>query len=121
MPKPVDIEEDDQDVEINGKNEISNNNSNKLDLALLAFFLTGSIAFNVLLNPHFLMFVKLLNKNYKVPSPYVLSGRVLDAEYAKVMSEIKMELSKMRGCSLTLDPWTCKAQSYPYLGRFNHF
>jgi hypothetical protein len=97
--------------------EESNKKAHRLDTALLAFFLTCSVAFNVLINPHFLLFVKLLNKNYKVPSAYVLSNRLLDSEFANAMCKIKMELAKCSGLSVTLDPWTCKAQGYPYLGK----
>ena len=70
----------------------------------------------MLINPHFLTFIRLLNKNYRVPSPHVISNRLLDEEYAVAMSALKKELAKTHGVALTLDPWTCKAQSYPYLG-----
>ena len=88
----------------------------RLDRALLAFFLTCSVAFNALTNPQFLYFVHLLCKTHTVPSSYVVSGRILDTEYEKAISQIKMELAKFPGLSVTLDAWACKAQGYPYLG-----
>jgi hypothetical protein len=51
----------------------------RLDQTLLAFLLTSSVAFNVLVNPHFLTFIHLLNKNYQVPSPFVMSNRILES------------------------------------------
>ena len=66
--------------------------------------------------PQFLYFVHLLCKTHTVPSSYVVSGRILDTEYEKAISQIKMELAKFPGLSVTLDAWACKAQGYPYLG-----
>ena len=45
-----------------------------------------------------------------------MSNRILDEAYAKTMSVIRQELARTRGLAVTLDPWTCKAQGYPYLG-----
>ena len=108
IPEQADDSQDEDQTE--------NKQKTRLDKALLAFLITCSVAFNVLINPHFLMFVRLLNKQYKVPSPYVLSNRLLDSEYAIVMSAIKQELSKAQGVSLTLDPWKSKSSGYSYLG-----
>ena len=82
----------------------STRKQHRLDRALLAFFLTCSVAFNVLTNPQFLHFVHLLCMMYSVPSPYVVSGRILDTEFEKAMSQIKIELVKCTGLSVTLDP-----------------
>ncbi len=103
----------------NGENETMDPNNcskTRLDQALLGFLLTCLVAFNVLVNPHFLLFVRLLNKSYEAPSPFIMSNRILDETYAKTMSVIRQELARTRGLSVTLDPWTCKAQGYPYLG-----
>ena len=96
--------------------DASNSSKIRLDQALLAFLLTCSVAFNVLVNPHFLLFIRLLNKSYEASSPFIMSNRILDAAYNKTMSVIRQELAKTRGLAVTLDPWTCKAQGYPYLG-----
>ena len=116
LPQPTtetELEDEEEPTDANNK---KCKLGTRLDKALLAVLLTCSIAFNVLINPHFLTFIRLLNKNYRVPSPHVISNRLLDEEYAVAMSALKKELAKTHGVALTLDPWTCKAQSYPYLG-----
>ena len=86
MPQPSMDNENEDEEEPTDANNKKTKLGPRLDKALLAVLLTCSIAFNVLINPHFLTFIRLLNKTYSVPSPYVMSNRLLDEEYAVAMS-----------------------------------
>ena len=120
MFKPSDEEEDDEEMKTPESYEHQYENKQKkrfekIHKALLIFVLSSALAFNIVANPLFNAFIKLLDSSYTLPSPYVLSNTLLDREYIEVVRQLKLELPKVNALSITLDPWT-SCQTLPYLG-----
>lgn len=84
-------------------NKIENLNPgyiNRLNRALLKFFVCCGISFQVVENPFFIDFTKELNPSYNLPSRELLSGRFLEEELAKVNNNIENELKNERNLTL---------------------
>lgn len=53
--------------------------------------------------------INYLEPGYKMPSRYILSNTLLDAQYSEVQKKLKVELESAKYVSITTDSWTSRA------------
>ncbi|XP_045766856.1 E3 SUMO-protein ligase ZBED1-like [Maniola jurtina] len=65
--------------------------------------------FSVVEDAGFKNLINYLEPGYKMPSRYILSNTLLDAQYAEVQKKLKEELESAKYISITTDGWTSRA------------
>lgn len=80
--------------------ELSSGFIDRLNRALLKFFVCVGIAFQIVENPFFVDFIKELNPSYTLPSREVLVGRLLEQELARVNNKVSEELKDEKNLTL---------------------
>ena len=71
----------------------------------MSFLIHAQVAFSTSRNPYFVEFIRSLRPTYSVPSPYVLSHTVLDAEYARIQLDDIESLKSRRLLTFLIDGW----------------
>lgn len=80
--------------------ELSSGFIDRLNRALLKFFVCSGIAFQIVENPFFVDFIKELNPSYTLPSREVLIGRLLEQELARVNNNVSKDLKDEKNLTL---------------------
>jgi hypothetical protein len=75
------------------------------ELLLLRAFVSANWAMNSVENHYFRKYLHFLRPSYTPPTRYVLSGRILDAEAARVEREDMKELQSCKLLTLLIDGW----------------
>lgn len=65
--------------------------------------------FSVVEDAGFKDLINYLEPGYKIPSRYLLSNTLLDAQYSEVQKKLKEELESAKYVSITTDGWTSRA------------
>nr|XP_022920550.1 zinc finger BED domain-containing protein 1-like [Onthophagus taurus] len=65
--------------------------------------------FSVVEDVGFKDLINYLEPGYKIPSRYILSNTILDAQYSEVKNKLKEELVAAKYVSITTDGWTSRA------------
>ncbi|CAG8493613.1 1341_t:CDS:2 [Cetraspora pellucida] len=88
------------------KTSISPDKINELHTLLLQSLIYSNVPFRFVENPFFALFLKKLYSSYNLPSRYILTHRIMQAEYARVLLEMVDHLEESNNLTLSLDGWT---------------
>ncbi|CAG8452847.1 648_t:CDS:2 [Dentiscutata heterogama] len=88
------------------KTMILSDKIDKLHTLLLRSLIYSNVAFQFVENPFFALFLNKLYSSYNLPSRYTLTYRIMQAEYAKVLSEMIDHLEEVNDLTLSFDEWT---------------
>ena len=99
-------------------NDLSKENSDKIDRALLIFIIACCLPFMLVESNAFKEFVLCLNPKYKVPCRKKLRS-LLTELYREKVELLKLKLS-IKVLSITTDGWT-SCQNYSYISATAHF
>ncbi|CAG8730422.1 8917_t:CDS:2 [Dentiscutata erythropus] len=88
------------------KASISPDKINELHTLLLQSLIYSNVPFRFVENPFFALFLKKLYSSYNLPSRYILTHRIMQAEYARVLLEMVDRLEESNDLTLSLDGWT---------------
>ncbi|CAG8484306.1 16276_t:CDS:2 [Dentiscutata heterogama] len=85
------------------KASISPDKINELYTLLLQSLIYSNVPFRFVENPFSALFLKKLYSSYNLPSRYILTHRIMQAEYARVLLEMVDRLEESNDLTLSLD------------------
>ncbi|XP_011858393.1 PREDICTED: zinc finger BED domain-containing protein 1-like [Vollenhovia emeryi] len=85
---------------------MSQEESEKIDFAVMRAICATGLPVSVLDNQYWHQVFNLLRPCYKIPSPFVLGGRLLNAEYLRVQDKVKNKINSAVSLGVMSDGWS---------------